>query len=254
MANYLELIIYGSVAGYVIYRLYTKLGKDDEGHKRDHRESLLHQMYSDQAKKNNASVSKQKYSKSKAKLDDDSVVIDAQFVQTKEKDLQDKNDINDFSSAKLSVLESAKPIIKKYKTLTSNFDEKLFLKASVSVFGLVYNYFSEGNIPRLRSLLHKDVAIGFENLIQEKVKLKQRWDFEVLNIKSAKVTKAKLKGNIATITVTFSSNRVEAIYNSEGQIIKNSSPDPFIASDQWVFEKNLTNPSPEWFVTSTKSL
>lgn len=254
MTNFLELIIYGSVAGLVIYRLYTKLGRDDNGHKRDHRESLLHKMYTDRVKKHEDSIKNKQSVKSNKDVKDNSVAINAHVSQNKFKRPVEEKDINDFSSAKLTVLAISKPVLEKYKLISQSFDEMVFLKASVSVFGLVYSYFSEGNVSELKNLLNKDVAKGFEDLIHEKNKANQRWDFEVLNIKSAKISKAELKENIATLTVVFSSERVEAIYNSEGRIVNKSSPNPFIASDQWTFVKDLTSPNPEWYVNSTKSL
>ena len=60
-----------------------------------------------------------------------------------------------------------------------------------------------------------------------------------------------LEKNIARLSVTFGSEQVSIVRNSEGTIIEGNASQVHHVDNHWTFERDVTSKNPNWKITET---
>jgi predicted lipid-binding transport protein (Tim44 family) len=118
---------------------------------------------------------------------------------------------------------------------------------------MIVTAFARGEREALHPLLSDDVFETFDREIRAREAKKERVDFTFLSLKSARITGAEMKGQVAEITVTFESEIMLAGYDPSGALIEGDAKTPHDVTEVWTFARDTRASDPNWTLISTAS-
>ncbi|HXJ02064.1 MAG TPA: Tim44/TimA family putative adaptor protein, partial [Micropepsaceae bacterium] len=134
-----------------------------------------------------------------------------------------------------------------------SFDTDRFLSGARAAYEMIVTAFARGERDALRPLLSDEVFETFDREIRAREAKKERVDFTFLSLKSARVTGAELKAQIAEVTVTFESEIMLAGYDPSGALIEGDAKTPHQVTEVWTFARDTRAGDPNWTLISTAS-
>lgn len=138
------------------------------------------------------------------------------------------------------------------KQRDASFDEKEFLQGARTAFGLIVGAYANGDLTALKKFLGPNVYDAFAQAIATRQAAGQRLETKILTIKEAEVTRARMTGEIARITVRFVSEQSNATYDANGQLVEGSPDSREEIEDIWSFARNLAQVDPIWLLVETR--
>jgi len=133
-----------------------------------------------------------------------------------------------------------------------DFDPARFLDGAEQAFRMIVEAFAAGNRDSLRNLLSDDTYRGFATAIDGREAAGQTQKTEIKGIHAATIEEADLRGTVASITVRFVSDQINATESKEGQIVTGTDAVTEI-TDLWTFERDLTSRDPSWRLVAARS-
>jgi predicted lipid-binding transport protein (Tim44 family) len=150
--------------------------------------------------------------------------------------------------------EFVKPTtVEEVKTDPTKFDEKTFSKGAEAAYEMIINAFARGDKKTLKPLLTKDLYKGFEDIIKERETKKITSEMTFIGIKETKILDINSQGTYYKVKTKFVSEIVNALKNEKGEVIEGDPEKIKLVTDVWVFEKDLKNSNPTWYLTELSS-
>lgn len=150
--------------------------------------------------------------------------------------------------------EFVKPTtVEEAKTDPTKFDEKTFSKGAEAAYEMIINAFARGDKKTLKPLLTKDLYKGFEDIIKEREAKKITSEMTFIGIKETKILDINSQGTHYKVKTKFVSEIVNALKNEKGEVIEGDLEKIKLVTDVWVFEKDLKNSNPTWYLTELSS-
>jgi predicted lipid-binding transport protein (Tim44 family) len=224
--QFLEIVLFGLLAGFMAFRLYSVLGRRT-GHERTRDDRL---RLPDGAQPN----PKAPPVKPPAK---DNVVA-----------------LPDRPSPPAPVAAATGPIARglmDIKLKDRNFDTEKFLSGARSAYEMIVTAFAHGDRATLHELLSDDVYGTFDKAISAREARKERVDFTFLALKNARITAAEMKDRMADVTITFESEVMMAGYDQNGVLIEGDPKTPREVTEIWTFARDTHSGDPNWMLTAT---
>lgn len=134
-----------------------------------------------------------------------------------------------------------------------NFNPAAFLNGARSAFEMIVAAFANGDTDTLRRLLSPAVYEDFAAVIEARRAADHTQDTTLISLKSADLVAAALVGREAQVTVRFESEQVNVTKDAEGRVIDG---DPnFVAevTDIWTFSRDTGSRDPNWRLSATTS-
>jgi predicted lipid-binding transport protein (Tim44 family) len=209
----IEIIILAVVAGFLILRLRSVLGKR-HGHERQRYEE------GDQ--------------------------------QSHNKGEGEEQNITPFPSRIDAEPPSSTGEISKVHSLDPNFSEEEFLAGAREAFRMILAAYAGSDRETLRALSNNEVYQELDNAISKRDELGESLDATLIGIQSASINAVDTIGSIARITVRFESEQTNVTRNSEGQPIDGVPNQVETIIDLWTFERDLSNSDPNWQLIDTE--
>jgi len=133
------------------------------------------------------------------------------------------------------------------------FDAAKFLSGARVAYEMIVTAFARGDREVLRPLLSDEVFASFASEIKSREAKKTRVDFHFLALQGARITGAVLKERTAEITVTFDSEFTKATYDADGKVLEGDSKAPHTVTDVWTFARDIRTANPNWILVATSS-
>ena len=150
--------------------------------------------------------------------------------------------------------EFTKPIIEdEVKQDTTKFDEKIFIKGAEAAYEIIINAFANGDQKTLKPLLTKNLYKNFEDVIKERENKKITSQMSFIGIKETKILDINNKDTFYKVKTKFVSEIVNCLKNDKGEVIEGNPEEIKLVTDVWVFEKDLKNNDPTWYLTELSS-
>jgi predicted lipid-binding transport protein (Tim44 family) len=105
----------------------------------------------------------------------------------------------------------------------------------------------------LQSLLSPEIFADFEAAIADREAKEQTMQTTIVDLLSSEITDARLEGKVAEVTVTFESELVSVVRDSEGRIIEGNPSDTEKVTDVWTFARQIKARDPNWLLVATES-
>jgi predicted lipid-binding transport protein (Tim44 family) len=132
-----------------------------------------------------------------------------------------------------------------------NFDPAQFMTGARGAYEMIVTSFAEGNRKTLKDLLSKEVFDGFNAAIGDREAKGLQMDQSFVGIKSASITEADLKDDLASVTVRYVSELISAVRDKAGQVIDGDPKKIREVTDVWTFVRKVTSRDPNWKLDAT---
>jgi predicted lipid-binding transport protein (Tim44 family) len=222
MANsqYLDILLLAMVAGIILFRLYTVLGRRT-GNERPPRETYGLER-----------------GQPSPKPGDNVVALPDRSAQRAEAAIEKPSD---------PVARGLLDI----KLADSHFDAADFLAGARQAYEMIVTAFASGDLATLKPLLSADVYAAFEQGVRARQARQEKTDFTFVGFKSAKVADAALKGRNAEIGITFVSQHISVTRNSAGAVVDGDERAVRDVTDHWTFSRDTRSSDPNWTLIGT---
>jgi predicted lipid-binding transport protein (Tim44 family) len=134
-----------------------------------------------------------------------------------------------------------------------NFNPAAFLNGARAAFEMIVGAFASGDTDTLKRLLSPTVYADFTSAIEERKARGLVQDTTLIGIKSADITAATLVDGEAQVTVRFRSEQVNVTRDSAGRVVEG---DPNLVAevvDIWTFSREVSSRDPNWRLSATTS-
>lgn len=128
-----------------------------------------------------------------------------------------------------------------------------FLSGARIAFELVLNAFAAGDTNALKPLLSPEVYGNFEESIRHREQAGQRLETKLVSIESAEITEAYMAGRTAHVTVTFVTQQISAAYDGQGTLIEGDPAEITDVTDSWTFARDTRSSDPNWALVATNA-
>ena len=139
------------------------------------------------------------------------------------------------------------------KIADPRFDVNEFTSGARIAFELILNAFAAGDSEALKPLLSPEVFSNFEHSIRDRQAKGQRLETKLVTLKSAEPVEAYMAGRTAHVTVKFVSEQVSALLDSGGSVVEGDPRTVVEVTDFWTFARDTRSPDPNWTLVATAS-
>lgn len=222
MANsqVLEIVILAVVAGVILFRLYTVLGRRT-GHERPPQEDYRFQPTPDAPQP----------------TADDTARIAPQPRRVETAD---------------TATDPVSRGIVAIKLCDRSFETEHFLNGARQAYEIIVTGFAKGDRAALKPLLSDEVYHTFDQSIAARESAKETVAFTFVGFKDTKITDATLNTNrIADVTVTFGAQFISATTSETGQLIEGDAKTVRDVTDVWTFSRDTRARDPNWMLVAT---
>jgi predicted lipid-binding transport protein (Tim44 family) len=133
------------------------------------------------------------------------------------------------------------------------FEVQPFLQGAKSAFALIVDAFATGDKEALKPLLASQVYENFSRSIDARLRKGQSLDTQLVEVRNAEVSRAKLDGRVARVEVRFTSEQVNTLREASGAVLPEYSHAAEEVVDLWTFERDLRTRDPNWTLVETRS-
>jgi predicted lipid-binding transport protein (Tim44 family) len=131
------------------------------------------------------------------------------------------------------------------------FDPDQFIQGAKAAFEMVVTAYAHGDTATLRPLLADDVYENFAAAIRGRQDAKQTLETTLISIKSVELLEARMEGRTAFVTVKFLSEQVNVTRNAAGEIVEGDPNRVAVVTDVWTFARNTRASDPNWALVQT---
>ncbi|GAB3438942.1 Tim44/TimA family putative adaptor protein [Insolitispirillum peregrinum] len=131
------------------------------------------------------------------------------------------------------------------------FDENRFLAGSVAAFEMILNAYVQGDTKMLRSLLADEVYRQFAEAIKGFADRGEKLETELIGMRAASITSARLDGRNAFLTVRFVTEQMIVVRDRSGAILEGDPSRFEQLVDAWTFSRDIASRDPNWRLVTT---
>ncbi len=211
---YADIVILALIAGFVLLRLRSTLGRKPDGE-----DDFLRRLQP--MADTGGIVQIDRVPKSKPKEEADSYLAALKDGETK------------------SALQSI-------KAKDPQFSATQFLTGAKFAFEMVHDGFAKGDKSPLKMLLSEAIFKAFSDEIDTRADQETRTETTLVSVAPRDIAKASLTGNTARLTVTFISEQISIVRNKKSEIVEGNPSETHQVEDEWSFERDVTSKNPNW--------
>lgn len=139
----------------------------------------------------------------------------------------------------------------KLQALDPEFDERAFIGGAREAFRMILSAYAGGDRETLRALASPDVYEPMEAAISEREERDETLDATLIGIQDARIDDVETTGSVAAVTVRFESEQTNVTRNSEGQPIDGAPNQVETIIDLWTFQRDMASSDPNWRLIET---
>jgi len=133
------------------------------------------------------------------------------------------------------------------------FDPAHFVEGARVAFEMIVAAFAAGDKAKLRPLLSDEVYRPFSAAIDEREAAKETLETRILGMKQLDIIEAQLAGRWARVTLKIVSDQINVIRAHDGSIVDGDPEHPIEKTDFWTFARDTRSTDPNWALVATDS-
>lgn len=134
-----------------------------------------------------------------------------------------------------------------------SFDPRGFTQGARAAFEMIVGAFAAGDSGALRPLLSDEVHENFAAAIRDRQAAKQTLETTLVGINNAQIVEARLEGRTAFVTLKFVTEQVNVTKNAAGEVVDGDPNQVTTVTDIWTFARNTKSRDPNWVLVATGS-
>lgn len=224
MWNFADIIFLAIIAGLLLYRLRTLLGRKDFNNEGGIKNNNLGKLIEQQ----------------KTQI----------LKPLREKPAPETKYYNKVVEPKITD-ERINSAIESIKAIDKSFTPGHFLAGARIAFEMVLNSFIKNDKDSLKNLLDDSVYKEFIQAMEARSEPDRVYETTLLAITSSDIIDVTMSGKVANITVRFVSEQVDLVKDKEGKIVEGNPSQIHVITDTWTFSRNVASPNPNWKLVAT---
>lgn len=221
MGQFLEIIFFALLSGYLFYRLYSIMGQesDEDLERRDR----LRKSFSEE---------------------EDNV------IPLRKKPAEASGDGRD---EEYLLKTGVREAIKQLRVIEPDFVLKEFIQGAEQAYIMIIEAYSQGDKKTLKDLLVDSVYQQFTNAIDQQVQDGTSTKTILERIDRIDIDRIIIQDQDVRITVRYHSRQIIVTKKLSGEIIDNPAEISIPITDVWTFTRQLKDSNPNWYLTATSS-
>jgi predicted lipid-binding transport protein (Tim44 family) len=219
-AQYLEILILAVVAGLILFRLYTVLGRRT-GHEPPPQEPFR---------------------------------LSSGEPQTLPRETAPKETLLPPQSRGSDQAPPSDPVARglfDIKLADRAFETDHFLAGAKAAYETIVTAFAKGDRATLKPLLSSEVYAAFEQVIAGRETKNEHVEFTFVGFKDVKIVHAALKNRTAEVTVAIGAQFISATLDQAGQVVEGDTKSVRDVTDVWTFCRDVKARDPNWALVAT---
>jgi predicted lipid-binding transport protein (Tim44 family) len=217
-SQYADIILFAMVAGFLVLRLRSVLGRRTGNERR--RDPLMR----------------------RAEATTDSIVS-----------LGDRSKSKPNTELAAPPGDSVAQGVARIRGADPGFDPRHFVEGARGAFDIIVSAFASADKARLRSLLSEEVFRPFVAAIDERIAAQETLETRVVHLKNLDIVDAELAGRIARVTLRLVSDQINVTRAHDGSIVDGDPDHPIEKIDFWTFARDTRSADPNWVLVATGS-
>ena len=132
-----------------------------------------------------------------------------------------------------------------------SFDKDHFVTGARAAYEMIVTAFANHDRAGLRPLLSEEVYAAFEGAMRGREERGEKVTFTFVGFKEAKIVSAALKGRLAEITLSFDAQFISATSDAHGTLIEGDTKTVRDVNDIWTFSHDVRARDPNWTLVAT---
>ena len=132
-----------------------------------------------------------------------------------------------------------------------SFEPDGFVRGAKAAHEMIARAFAQGDRAALKPLLSDDVYASFEAAITSREKDGHQLDVSFIGLKQTNLEEVSLRGRIAEVTVRFVSELISVTRDAAGAVIDGAAGVVREVTDVWTFARDTRSGDPNWKLVST---
>jgi predicted lipid-binding transport protein (Tim44 family) len=137
------------------------------------------------------------------------------------------------------------------KIADPSFKEDEFLSGAGVAFEMILTAYVAGDSAALKPLLSPEVFANFSRSIEERAAAGDVLETTLVGVQKATIEEAYMAGRMAHVTVRFVSEQVTVTRNASGEIVEGDPERVTTVTDLWTFARDTRSPDPNWTLVAT---
>ena len=146
------------------------------------------------------------------------------------------------------------PGLVQVKLADPSFSASRFLEGSAKAFEMIVTAFAKHDIDTLRPLLSPDVFSRFAAAIQDREDRGETMETELVVLKPPRLESVEMQDTRAIVAVRFQSEQVNLIKDRSGAVIEGDRNQVDSLTDIWTFSRDTATRDPNWVLIATHSV
>lgn len=235
----LEILIWAAVAGIVLFRLRSVLGRRT-GNERPPRDRLTQESSPSADTAAHADPSRE-------------AVIPLAGPNRARKSVRAVHDPLASDAVDVEASSPAADALSRIRVADRHFEPGEFIDGAKAAYGMIIEAFASGDEGVLKPLLSTDVMANFRKAISQRAAKGETVNSKVTDIAKAVITDASLHGGLAEITVRFESDIIRCVRDSENRVVEGDPSEAARVVDVWTFSRDVESDDPNWTLVATSS-
>jgi predicted lipid-binding transport protein (Tim44 family) len=137
------------------------------------------------------------------------------------------------------------------KIADPGFKEDEFLSGAGMAFEMILTAYVAGDSAALKPLLSPEVFANFSRSIEERAAAGEVLETTLVGLQKATIEEAYMAGRMAHVTVRFVSEQVTVTRNASGEIVEGDPDRVTSVTDLWTFARDTRSADPNWTLVAT---
>ncbi len=134
-----------------------------------------------------------------------------------------------------------------------SFETEHFLSGARQAYEMIVTAFAAGDRATLKPLLSSEVFSAFDSVIRGRETRGEKVVFTLVGLGEVKIAEASLANRQAEITVSFAAQFVSATLDADGKVIDGDSTATRSVTDVWTFTRDTRSRDPGWTLVATSA-
>jgi predicted lipid-binding transport protein (Tim44 family) len=137
------------------------------------------------------------------------------------------------------------------KLADRSFETEHFLSGARQAYEMIVTAFAKGDRAALKPLLSDEVYHTFDQVIAARESAKETVNFTFEGFKDAKIVEASLVNRTADVTVAFVAQFISETSNESGAVVEGDAKAVREVTDVWTFVRDTRSKDPNWTLVGT---
>lgn len=146
---------------------------------------------------------------------------------------------------------SVKQGISAIRAADADFSLSEFLSGARAAFEMVFDAFAKADKTTLEMLLSPELYKMFVSEIDERKQQDRHEETTLVSVPEQEIISAELNRNTARIRLRFVSEQIRVERDREGKIVGGDPATTENVEDEWLFERDVTSRNPNWKIIET---